>query len=227
MRSVRRSLLVVLSGLAVLCLPACRAEAPGQGIPAAKSRLIGQFVWQEDGDNACALLRPAEWSASGGTGGRVYTPPNQPDGSTVSLTLVNCRIAGAGPEVVAREGTGGAAIAQWEAFRQSPTLEGWTQAMEESWRRGMLIVFRLEESLERGKVYSLRPVSSASGEVALAAYVVDGGEPLMLVLLARGELADVVRLRQDGLYDDLLTMARSLKAIPEKPGYSRPPWSAG
>ena len=46
----------------------------------------------------------------------------------------------------------------------------------------------------------------------------------MLVLLARGELADAERLRQDGLYDDLLTMARSLKAIPEKPAYSSPPW---
>ncbi len=56
----------------------------------------------------------------------------------------------------------------------------------------------------------------------LTAYAVTGGEPLALTLTVTGRLADIGRLQQEGIYDDLITMAESVKAIPEKPGDSEP-----
>jgi hypothetical protein len=109
-------------------------------------------------------------------------------------------------------------IVEWDAFRQNPTLEGWTSNLERSWRHDQL-PFVLLEALPDAKVY-WRAVLPDGTRPSLVAYAVDGGQPLIVGLsggTAQPALEPLDRLRADGVLADFISMVRSLRAIPADP----------
>ena len=171
-------------------------------IPTPASTLIEQFVWQTDGLCGYRMLRPERWAAADAEC-RAYVLPSS-EGQTDQLIL---RVANY--QVRAQQQTGGI-LAQYELFKQDPSLEGWTKGVEQMWQSNG-IGFTLEDTLPRAKIYSLR--SPGSSDIQIVALVADQEQALGLSLAASGEYANLERLRNEHLWDDFVTMVSSLGAI--------------
>ena len=108
----------------------------------------------------------------------------------------------------------------WTIFEQHPTLADWTAGIE---NRSLLggSTMTLLRTLPEARIYSVtNPV--VTSHVFLAAYAVDQGQPLVVHLDAFGSDADLDRLEQEGLVDDLATMVASLRAVPPDATNLRP-----
>jgi hypothetical protein len=92
-------------------------------IPTPVSTLIEQFVWQTDGLCGYRVLRPEGWVASESEC-RAYVPPDLRDRNNQLILRV------ANYQVLAQQQTEGI-IAQYELFKQHPSLEGWTKGVEQ------------------------------------------------------------------------------------------------
>ena len=79
----------------------------------------------------------------------------------------------------------------------------------------------LLRTLPEARIYSVTNPAVTS-HVFLAAYAVDQGQPLIVHLDAFGSDADLDRLEQEGLVDDLATMVASLRAVPPDATNLRP-----
>lgn len=201
----------------LLLLSACgqkeikRAEPPAS-IPAAQSSLMGGFIWQEDGTYAYAALRPASWQAKD-KNNRIFFPPDASDPPATSLTVINL-------SVYEKNGMDQFYIEPWELFKQNPNFSGWIKAMERSWQQsGAGANIERIQDLEQAAVYALR---GEGGYLRLTAFAVDQGQPLLVVFDTQGEMADLGRLREDGIYADFLTLVSSIRAAPYQPGISSP-----
>jgi hypothetical protein len=215
-RLVSAFLLLAVIVVAGVVLVARQPVGPGAGIPTPHSSLISSFVEQTDGVAGYRMLRPTNWTASGGSiDGRLYIgpgPANAQQGIEVSVLNLKLVAAALGENTV---------NAQWLLFQQDPSLIGWTAGIEAMWARDGES-FTLLRTLPHAKIYVLS-LAAGSRPVVLVAYAIDQGQPLILELQASGTEADLSRLEAEGMVDDFATMAGSITAIPEDPQNVVPP----
>ena len=217
-RVVLGPVLAALAGLALVALVAVVAirvaptPDPGSGAP--RSSLIVSFTTQTDGAYGYAMLRPTNWIP--GTGefpdGRDYTAPgpfvDQAQGIVMHVVNLSLPKAALGSSDL------------WAMFEQHPTLADWTAGIED---RSLLggSTMTLLRTLPEARIYSITN-PAVTDWVFLAAYAVDQGQPLIVHLDAFGSDADLDRLEQEGLVDDLATMVASLRAVPPDATNLRP-----
>lgn len=216
MRTRRILTLLVLS----LLLAACAATnlptptlvtSSTDSIPTPASTLIGQYVWQTDGLCGYRVLRPEGWDASESEC-RAYVPPDLRDRNNRLILRV------ANYQVLAQQQTEGI-IAQYELFKQHPSLEGWTKGVEQMWESNG-IESTLEDTLPQAKIYSVQ--SPGSSDIQVVALTTNQEQPLVVGLNASGEYADLERLRNEHLWDDFVTMVNILGAINYDPSNVTP-----
>jgi hypothetical protein len=178
----------------------------------APAAALGGFMRQTDGKFGYEMLRPAGWTGHDGLfAGRIYS--DVPDATRAWLLLfvsnlaVNSRL---------HPDPDGGAI-EWDVFRRNPNLEGWTTTLEQGWRHDRR-PFAVVEASPGAKVYwAALPDGS---QPSLVAYVVDGGQPLLVGLsggAAHRSFEPLGRLRTDGVLEDFIRMVGSLRAIPADP----------
>ena len=217
-RVVLGPVLAALTGLvlvAVLAVVAIRVAAtPDAGTGGPRSSQIVSFTTQVDGAYGYAMMRPANWIPGSGAfpDGRDYTAPGPFTWGEQGIVMhvVNLSL----PE--AAQGSSDL----WTIFEQHPTLADWTAGIE---NRSLLggSTMTLLRTLPEARIYSVtNPV--VTSHVFLAAYAVDQGQPLVVHLDAFGSDADLDRLEQEGLVDDLATMVASLRAVPPDATNLRP-----
>jgi hypothetical protein len=209
MRTKKILALSILSLLLTACA-AINSSAPTP-IPTPASTLIEQFIWQTDGLCGYRILRPEGWAASESEC-RAYMLPGS-EGQTDQLFL---RVANY--QVLAQQQTEGI-IAQYELFKQDPSLAGWTKGVEQMWQSNG-IESTLEATRPQAKIYSLR--SPGSSDVQIIALSIHQEQPLVLSLNASGEYADLERLRDEHLWDDFVTMVDSLGSTGYNPNNITP-----
>lgn len=196
-----------ISGSLILSSAACapREDTPAPSVDrlVAASTIVGGFVDQVDGRWGYEALRPEAWRPQSGPGqGRAFVSP-APRGSGGSIILLIHNLA--------NETHAPSTDVEWELFRRSPTLSGWTSGLERSMASDQVTYTLLAQS-SGGKVY----VTSRAGKISLNAFVVDGGQPLAMALVASPQLSSLDpldRLRESGLVNDFVKMAVSLRAI--------------
>lgn len=192
--------------------PSPTLDTPGtEPIPTPASTLIEQFIWQADGLCGYRILRPEMWTASESECRAYVLPDAQDRNNQLMLRVANYQVR-------AQQQTEGI-LAQYELFKQNPSLEGWTKSVEQMWERNG-IASTLEDTLPQAKIYSLR--SPDSSDVQIIALAIDQEQPLVLSLNASGEYADLDRLRNEHLWDDFVAMVNSLSAINYDPGNVTP-----
>ncbi len=141
--------------------------------------------------------------------GRDYLPNPPDDHTRLLLTALNLR-------VYSDNHPAGADV-RWTLYQQNPTLEGCTNALVHAlWKDDMV---HLEARLERARVYSIR---SEAGHIRLVAYGIDQATPLEVMLQVGGEQVLLEQVQQNGLMDDFIAIAGSLRAAPPQPGFSSP-----
>ena len=217
--------LAALAGLALVAVAAVVAirvaPTPDAASGAPRSSLIVSFVSQTDGAYGYAMLRPTNWIPGSGDfpDGRDYTAPGPftwgEQGIVIHVVNLSLPKAAQGSSDL------------WAMFEQHPTLADWTTGIED---RSLLggSTMTLLRTLPEARIYSVTNPAVTS-HVFLAAYAVDQGQPLIVHLDAFGSDADLDRLEQGGLVDDLATMVASLRAVPPDAvnvGPALPPASA-
>jgi hypothetical protein len=157
------------------------------------------------------MLRPEKWQAEASEC-RWYAPPGSQDqADRLALRVSNY-------QVLAQQMSGGT-IAQYEAFKQESSLEGWTSLIEHMWLQTN-VAFTLEKMLPQARIYVLDPGTGDS--LILAAQAVDQEQPLALGLYAYGAYADLARLRSQHVWDDFVTMVNSVRAVNYDPANVTP-----
>lgn len=196
--------------LTLLCLScflsgcARSTEPAPTPIPTPKSQKLGEFLWQQDGDYAYSMLRPASWLAADEGTGRVYYPNLQDNRMRLTLTAVNLKVYTARKNIRTTD-------VRWTLYRDHPSLEGWTDALVRTlYERD---VVQLEHSLDHARIYSVR--TAAFGEhIRLVAYGIDQSTPFEIILSVGGEQAQMEEIWQSGLMDDFIAMVESVRAAP-------------
>jgi hypothetical protein len=190
---------------------ATRPTEPSNAVAPAVA--LGGLLRQTDGKFGYEMLRPAEWTGHDGLfAGRVYS--DVPDATRARLLLFVSNLA-----VTSRlhpDPDGG--TIEWDVFRRNPNLEGWTTTLEQSWRHDRK-PFALLEASPGAKVYWKAALPDGSLP-SLVAYVIDGGQPLLVGLsggAANRSFEPLDRLRADGVLEDFVRMVGSLRAIPADP----------
>jgi hypothetical protein len=210
--SIAAVAVVVLIAGAIAVGIATRPNEPGDGV--APAAAVGDLVRQTDGKFGYEMLRPASWTGHDGFfAGRVYS--DVPDATRARLLLFVSNLAVTSRLHPDPEGT---TTIEWDAFRRNPNLEGWTTTLERSWRHDRR-PFALLEASPGAKVYWKAALPDGSLP-SLVAYVIDGGQPLLLGLsggAAHREFEPLDRLRTDGVLEDFVRMVGSLRAIPADP----------
>src|SRR5690606_7238400 len=113
-------------------------------------------VWQTDGLCGYRMLRPDIWTASESEC-RVYVPPDLQDrNNQVILRVANY-------QVMSQQQTEGI-LAQYELFKRDPSLEVWTEGVEQIWESNGL-ESSLEATLPQAKIYSLRSPGSSDIQI--------------------------------------------------------------
>jgi hypothetical protein len=184
--------------------------------PVATSAIVGSFVQQTDGAFGYGMLRPAGWNwiDTGADMGRSYRSPTSSSGGTVILMVNNLSTA------THADPSQGIDV-DWELFRTDSSLAGWTAGLERSMRSNQ-IEYTLLETLPNAKIYLTRTI----GSLALDAFVIDSGQPLLIALVGSAptfSLEPLDRLRADGLLADFTKMVESVRAIPKDPSNVSPP----
>jgi hypothetical protein len=205
--------LLLLLGLAVVAynLQATGTQQPGTlqiSTPqpestSPSSELVGSFVQQTDGVYGYRILRPAAWDAINLGDVRGYRPAGS-DGKDDRVLLTVTNVEGLG-----RKSTQNLQIVTYNQFKQNPSLEGWTQAIERHWQ-SLGISFNQERKLSNAIVYS---TAAPNGQIQLVGYVVDNGKPLVASLHCFGSYSNRGKLVRDGLLKDFETMVASLTAL--------------
>ena len=186
--------------------------APPAEIPAAKSERFGRLVWQEDGTYAYAMLRPIHWKTIDNNA-RTYLPPDVSDPAEFSIIAQNLQI-------FEKIGIKNVYVEPLALYRQNPSLKDWTQAMEYSWQQtGAMANIEHIQSLDQAEVYAIH---AAGGMLRLTALAVDQDQPMIVTLDIQGDLADLNRLRAEGILEDFFTIVNSIRAIPYQPGIVNP-----
>lgn len=209
------SVLIVI----LLVLAACGAggsspaKRTGENtIPTPSSKLIGSFIWQTDGTCGYRMLRPEGWEASQVECRLYKSQVGQNQADRLVLQAHNY-------QVMAQQMSSGILV-QYELFKKNSTLNGWSQAIEQSWKSDGT-QFTLLDMLPQAKVYSIVPPGSP--DVQIVAFEIDENQPLGLGLTASGAYADLERLNGDGILNDFKAMLESLQALAYDPQNIVPP----
>jgi hypothetical protein len=207
---------LIAGGMLASC--AAPAAQPDQtAIPTPASALTERFVWQTDGPYGYRVLRPANWSASDLGTSRLYSQPGLAGkADRFSLEAFNVQVAGQNAEIA------GEMDANWSLFKDGPSLEAWSSAMQEHVWKSLNIKATFEQDIPQGKVYLLQWPNNSTVIDVVALIVVDD-QPLMLGLQASGAYADVQRLRTEGVWDDFIAMAESMQPVPQDKKEIQPP----
>jgi hypothetical protein len=209
MRSTRRFSLLMICILLTACTTL--KEPNSTNPPTPVSALIEAFVRQTDGVCGYTVLRPGTWHATQAIC-RTYAPPgSEQQADPLALTVVNYRVAAEQQE--------DGAIAQFEAFQRASSLEGWSEQVEQMWERSGVEATRLE-TLSTARIYALWSPGMTNPQIV--ALVIDQETPLGLALDTSDAYADLERLRNAGLWQDFVTMTKSLRAIPHDPSKVTP-----
>jgi hypothetical protein len=201
--------LTVVLALALAVIGRWRMPLPSavSTATAAATPMGGALTLQDDQDCGVRFLRPGEWvlvRASSDCASRFYAAPGS-TGSADRLVLqpINYR-------VVDEQTAGGpGAVAQYAAFQQDSTLDGWTRRVERIWA-GIYVTATLEYSAPDARVYAVQ--QSSVDEIDLVGLKVSQGQPLALMLEARGAFANLDRLRAEHIWDEFPAMVNSLSA---------------
>jgi hypothetical protein len=181
------------------------------GMPTPRSTLVSGFIEQIDGLYGYRMLRPANWTATGGdTMSRFYVAPGfggtQTQGILVSVENF---------KIVADTMGGANAIAEWILFQQRPTLDGWTATLE----RELTIDeegFTLLRTLPNAKIYAITTLAGKPMPfLEVVAYAIGQGQPFVITLQGSGTDRDLTRVEQEGILDDFATMVGSIEALPQ------------
>ena len=196
--------LSILSFLLVAC------AVKNSPLPTPASTFIGQFIWQTDGVCGYRMLRPERWTASESECRAYVFPDSQGQDNQLIFRVANY-------EVFAQQTDG--LIAQYELFEKDPSLSGWTKSVEQMWQSNGIESI-LEDTLPQAKIYSLH--SPGSSDTQILALTIDQKQPLVLSLNATGEYADSEYLHSEHLWEDFVTMVKSLSAINYDPSNVAP-----
>ena len=189
-----------------------QATEPAIATPA--SSLVGNFVWQTDGQYGYRMLRPAGWDAVDLGMERGYdTPAFLDTADRVQLQAVNYEALKSGP---------GGIVVQKTLWEHNPSLDAWAAGIRQSWASNG-IEFTLLRTLPRARIYVVR--SPGGSETQIVALAVDQDQPLGAGLTASGAYNNLQRLQEEGLVDDLIAMVESMEAIPYDPANVDPPLS--
>ncbi len=205
----------VLGVAALLVLGTRPTVVPG-GSPSPRSSLVAGWVEQIDGIYGYAMLRPTNWTPTGGQfpNGREYVAPGSTPSGDIVIRAVNLLLPAAHPA-----GPGGSV--EWPLFESAPSLSGWTAGLEALMtREGQ--PFELLRTLPEAKIYALALPNGASGYAFVVAYIVAQGQPLIVSLGATGTDGDLGSLQAQGVVDDFVTMVGSVTAIPADPQHVTP-----
>jgi hypothetical protein len=189
---------------------------PATAEPSPSGSAFGALVDQVDGQFGYEMLRPAAWSIVAGPGaGRTYRSPTTGTGRPLLLSANNLAVA---PHPDPSEGID----LQWELFRQSGTLDGWTSRLQRSMDANG-IQLTLLQALPSAKVYLWR---GPDGTLALNAFAIDHGQPLFVALIGSVpavSLGAPDQLRADGTLAAFTTIVTSIRAVPADPANVSPP----
>jgi len=84
--------------------------------------------------------------------------------------------------------------------------------MEQGWKNDGAEIALVGE-YPQTRIYIVKSPLSPD-ELTLWALVVDEDQPLVITLTGRGQYTDLEQLRQDGIYNDFVTMVVSARALP-------------
>lgn len=194
------------------------SAAQSSDVPQPQSALITGFIEQADSEFGYQMLRPAGWASIHLGTARGYRPADtagQPD--RVLLTAV-------GLEALAAMAPEGPQVAPWLEFQQSASFEAWMDQREAAWQRSaqaMNLSFERQLTLPNGALYAV--FLPDIEQIQLIAYIVDGEHPLVITLEGFGAYSQLDTLQEEGIYDDLVTMLQSAKAIEQNPENIDPP----
>jgi hypothetical protein len=219
LKTMRTIAIFILSILGLLLAACAAVNSPTptllatstDPIPTPASTRIKQFVWQTDGLCGYRMLRPERWAAADAECRAYLLPGSKRQTDQLALRVANY-------QVLAQQQTEGI-IAQYELFKQNPSLEGWTKGVEQMWQSNG-IESTLEDTLPQAKIYSLP--SPGSSDIQVVALTTNQEQPLVVGLNASGEYADLERLRNEHIWDDFVTMVNSLGAIDYDPNNVTP-----
>lgn len=190
-------------------------EAGTGSLPTPISSLMEHFVWQTDGLFGYHMLRPANWDSINLVDYRGYTTPGFAEqADRILVRVVNLQTSDES------SGTSTGLTATLALFEKEPSLEGWTEGIEQNWQSNG-IESTLLRTLPEAKLYSVR--SPSSSDVQIVAYSVDRKQPIAIDLTASGIYADIDYLQQKGILDDFIAMVESVQAIPQNPQNIKPP----
>jgi hypothetical protein len=199
--------IIVVALVTIVVVP--RIAAPANSEMVAASSIVGSFVKQSDGLFGYEMLRPARWTAhDGGEIGRAYLDAKDASSAHLLLSVNNLQVTST------KYASSDTLFLQWEAFQRSSSLDGWTSEIERMMSHNGE-QFALVETLPNSRIYATS--YSDGSHAALVAYVIDGGQPVVIGLEGVGahpSLASLDQLRSDGLLADFITMVKSVRTIP-------------
>ncbi len=214
MKTQKNPLIIFLAGILILagCSLTGGKEPTGDlaMIPTPASQEVKGFIWQTDGACGYRMLRPQDWQPSKAEC-RSYTFKTSTD-DRLELRVVNY-------QVMAQQMEGGT-IAQYEAFKQDSSLEGWAAIMEQSWS-SVDVKFTLIETLPQAVIYQIE--SPESTGVELLALAVSENRPLGISLAGYGSYTDVPSFKNGGLKSGFIYMVANLQSSAYDPENIDPP----
>ncbi len=189
--------------IVLLATPVGMVAADDGAPPTPSSSFIDGFVLEADNVYGYEILRPASWTSIDLGDRRGYLPPDSADQpNRIMLAVTNL-------ETVSDAFAGkNGLIANYELFRQEPTLSAWMPKTEALWKRNG-VDFSIVGQLPSAIIYAVRP---APDQTHLIAYIVSQGQPLGVVLYGFGTFNDLELLKSTGLLADFETMVASASA---------------
>ncbi len=209
--------------ITIIFLPSCAntssqvltSQPTEQTIPTPSSSLIKGFIWQSDSLFGYRILRPENWDVMNASDAREYGSDN----FRISTDHITVRVVNLAVYYKTASIPNGL-NATLSLFEQNPSLEGWTEGIEQNWK-SLGIEFSLLSTLPQAKIFTVQ--SPGNLDLQILAFAVDENQPLGLELTASGIYANMEQLQKDGILDDYEVMVGSIKSIPTNPQIINPP----
>jgi hypothetical protein len=181
-------------------------DAPDPDIPIAASAEVGAFVWQTDGVYGYRMLRPAGWAMSDSGTSRDFVSPEGAGQPRLALHVVNLRAK----EWPQPWGVGGFL----RAFEAAGSFEAWVASIANRELGGAERATLPPDLARVAAVFFAQSDGPDGPRIMPFAFKVSEGQPLLLALEGNAGPDEFDALQASGVWDDYLTMLRSLSALP-------------